>query len=167
MNRIENKKRIRNIALNGVMLALVVALQAVNLPNIITGIIVNAILVFILLFVGIRSALTLSLLTPLCGFITGHVNALLYPVIPAIILGNVLFVFIIYKLKEKSLWLKIFIPSFVKALIISAGGKALIYLFIPNEIEAFVLYSFLGIQFFTAVPGVLLGYKLSKSIKAN
>ena len=151
--------------LNGVMLALVVALQTVNLPNFITGIIVNAILVFILLFVGIRSALILSLLTPLCGFITGHVNALIYPVVPTIILGNVLFISIIYKLKEKSLWLQILIPSLVKALIIGIGGYVLVRLFIPNKIENFVLFSVLGIQFFTAVPGVLLGIKLSKSIK--
>ena len=165
MDKSDNRKKIRSIALNGVMLALVVALQAVGLPNIITGIIVNAILVFILLFVGIRSALTLSLLTPLCGFITGHVEPNMYPAVPAIIVGNVLFVSIFYKLKEKSLRLKMMVPAFVKALIIGAGGYVLVKIFAPAGIAKFYFFSSLGSQFITAVLGVLLGIKLSKSIK--
>ncbi len=167
MNRSENKKKIRNIALNGIILAIVVAFQAVNMPNPITGIIVNAILIFILFFVGIKSALILSFLTPLCGFITGHVLVFMYPVIPIIIIGNILFVITVYKLKEKSLWIKLFLPSLLKALIIGIGGYVLITIFAPDKIGEFILFSVLGIQFFTAVPGIWLGLKLFNSIKTN
>ena len=147
------------------MLAIIVAMQAVNMPNIITGVFVNAILIFVSLYVGMKSAVVLCLLSPFCGFITGHVPVVMYPVLPMIILGNLLLVFALSKLANKSLILRILIPAFIKALIIGIGGMILTHIFIPDKLNDFVLFTVLGIQFFTAVPGILLGIKLAEKFK--
>lgn len=162
---ISNKTKIRNIALNGIMLALIVALQATNLPNFITGIIVNGIIVFILLNIGLKSALVIGLLSPLFGFFTGHVPVFMYPVLPMIALGNNLFVIVLHRIVNSSIWLKMFLPAFIKALVIGLGGWLMVYYFIPNKIQDFIVLSILGIHFFTAVPGIGLGIMLSKRIK--
>ena len=165
MDKIENKNKIKSIALNGIMLALTVALQAVNLPNILTGVIVNSIFVFILFYVGIKSSIILCLLSPLFGFLTGHVPVFMYPVLPMIALGNTLLVVTLQKLEKKSKWLQLLLPALIKALVIGLGGLLMISIFIPDKIQNFIFLTVLGIQFFTAVPGIWLGIKLSKSIK--
>ena len=167
MNKNQNKTLIRNLTLNGIMLALIVAMQAVNLPNIVTGIIVNAILVFVSLYSGIKSAIILCLLSPFCGLLTGHVPIVMYPVLPMIAMGNTLLVAVLVKIDKKPMLLKIFIPAFIKATIIGFGGLALIHLFLPDKLANFLLFSVLGIQFFTAVPGIFLGIKLSDTCKKS
>lgn len=165
MDKIQNKNRIRNITLNGIMLAAIVAMQAANLPNLLTGVIVNCILVFVSIFIGLRSSVVLCMLSPFCGLITGHVPVVMFPVLPMIVLGNLLLVFVLSKLAKKSLILRILIPACIKALIIGIGGMLLVHVFIPDKLADFLLLSVLGIQFFTAVPGILLGIKLSEKFK--
>ena len=149
------------------MLAVIVAMQAVNLPNIITGVIVNGILVFVALFAGIKSAIVLCLLSPFCGFLTGHVPVLMYPVLPMIVLGNCILVILLSKLNNNSLAIKLLIPSLIKAIIIGAGGFVLVNIFLPDKLGNYLLFSVLGIQFFTAVPGIFLGVKLADSYNKN
>ena len=161
MTNIQDKQRIRSITLNGIMLAVIIALQAVNLPNILTGIIVNSILVFVSLFSGLKSAVVLCLLSPFCGFITGHVPMVMYPVLPMIALGNSLLVFVLSKLVKKNIFLQLLIPAFIKAVVIGIGGLILLHIFLPGELTKFIWFSVLGIQFFTAVPGIFIGIKLA------
>lgn len=165
MDKNQNKNRIRNITLNGIMLAVIVALQAVNLPNLLTGVIVNSILVFVSIHIGLKSAFVLCLLSPFCGFITGHVPILMYPVLPMIALGNLLLVIVLSKLAKSSMILRLLIPACIKALVIGVGGMLLINIFIPDKLSDFLLFTVLGIQFFTAVPGIFLGIKLAEKFK--
>ena len=149
------------------MLAVIMALQAANLPNLVTGVIVNSILVFVSSFSGMKSAVLLCLLSPFCGFLTGHVPVLMYPVLPMIVLGNIILVLLLFKLREKSMVTRLLIPALTKAVIIGAGGFALVNIFLPDKIANFLLFSVLGIQFFTAVPGVFLGLKLAEKCKKS
>ncbi len=165
MDKNQNKNRIRNITLNGLMLAVIVALQAVNLPNLLTGMIVNSILVFVSVFSGIKSAVLLCFLSPFCGFLTGHVPVLMSPVLPMIVIGNIILVLLLFKLREKAMITRLLIPALTKAVIIGAGGFILVNVFLPDEIGNFLLFSVLGIQFFTAVPGIFLGLKLAEKCK--
>ena len=165
MTNTQDKKRIRSITLNGIMLAVIIALQVVNIPKLLTGVIVNSILVFVSIYIGLKSAFVLCLLSPFCGFITGHVPILMYPVLPMIALGNLLLVIVLSKLAKRSLILRLLIPACIKALVIGVGGMLLINIFIPDKLSDFLLFTVLGIQFFTAVPGVFLGIKLAEKFK--
>ncbi len=167
MDTTDNKTKIKNLALNGIMLALIIAVQSVNLPNLITGIIINSILVFVSLFIGIKSAIILCLLSPFGGFITGHAPVVLFPVLPIIAIGNVLLVVFIKILSGKATGLKIIVPALIKALVIGFGGMLMIQIFKPEKIADYLLFMVLGIQFFTAIPGIWLGIKLSEKAKAN
>ena len=167
MDRTDNKNKIRNLALNGIMLALIVAVQSINLPNLITGVIINSILVFVSLFIGLKSAIVLCLLSPFGGFITGHAPTVLFPVLPVIAIGNVLLVVFVKTLSNKPIWLKIIVPALIKALVIGFVRMLMIQIFKPEKIADFILFMVLGIQFFTAVPGIWLGIKISEKAKEN
>ena len=89
----------------------------------------------------------------------------MYPVLPMIALGNLLLVIVLSKLAKRSLILRLLIPACIKALVIGVGGMLLINIFIPDKLSDFLLFTVLGIQFFTAVPGVFLGIKLAEKFK--
>ncbi len=164
MDNEDKKLKIRNLALNGVMLALILAFQMINLPNIITGVFVNAIFIFMTLYIGIWSAIVLCIISPVVALITGHVLAPMYPVLPIIALGNIVFIALYSKFKENKFWLRGIIPALVKAIIIGGAGWLIIHYFVP-ELTTWLVLPVLGIQFFTAVPGVWLGEKLKQKVK--
>lgn len=164
MKKSHNNSIIRNIALNGIMLALIIALQAVNLPNIITGILINSILIFITIFIGVKNSIILCLLSPFGALITGHLPPFMHPVLPAIALGNLVMIFVYNRIMNKPIILRILIPSIFKAVIIGVVGFILVHTFIPNKISNYFVFSILGFQFFTALPGIWLGIELSKKI---
>ncbi len=159
-----NKTNIRNLSLTGIMLAVILALQAINLPNIVTGIIVNSILIFVFLYIGLKQAIVLGVLTPFGGLITGHVIPVMFPIMPLIALGNYLMIILFNRLSNQNIGIKLFIPALIKAIVIGLGGMIAIRIFMPKNIPNFILISVLGIQFFTALPGIWLGIKLSKKI---
>lgn len=156
--------KIRIMALNGVMLALILAFQMINLPNIITGIFVNAIFIFMTLYAGIGSSIILCIISPFIALITGHVLAPMYPVLPIIALGNIVFIVLYSKFKENKFWLRGIMPALAKAIVISGAGWLIIHCFAP-ELTTWLALPVLGVQFFTAVPGVWLGEKLKQKVK--
>ena len=66
-------KKIQNITETAVMLALLIALQALTKPlgQIVTGSCVNAVLAVTALFVGLGGGLTVALISPVCAFALG------------------------------------------------------------------------------------------------
>ena len=46
-------------------------------------------------------------------------------------------------------------------------GMLMVQIFKPEKIADFILFMVLGIQFFTAVPGIWLGIKISEKAKEN
>ena len=164
MNKKENMNKIKIVALNGVVLAATIALQMINLPNIVTGVIVNSIFIFMTLHAGVRSSVVLCLLSPFGALISGHLAGPMYPVLPVIAIGNALMVILFSKFYNKSMWKRLLIPAFVKALFIGLIGLLAVNLFLPDKVANFILFGVLGIQFFTAVPGIWFGIKLNAVI---
>lgn len=165
MDKKNNKQTIRNIALQGIMLAAILALQLINLPNIITGVIVNSIFIFTALYIGTRGAVVLCLLSPLGGILSGHVPAFMYPTLPIIAIGNLLLVSLFSVLRNKKLWLKLFLPAFFKAVFIGLGGLVVMQLLVTDKVGNWLVFPVLGIQFFTAIPGIWLGITLFENLR--
>ena len=84
----------------------------------------------------------------------------MYPILPVIALGNVLLVVILKKIHNKATWMKLILPSLGKALLIGFGGTMVVKFFVPDNLANWLVLGVLGIQFFTAVPGIWLGIKL-------
>ena len=116
-------KKIFWITETAVMLALLVALQAITKPlgQLVTGSCVNAVLAITVLVAGLSSGITVAVISPICAFLLGIAPNFI-TVLP-IMLGNTCFVILLHCLLGKSmkpLWKQ---PL---ALISAAGAKFLV-----------------------------------------
>ena len=142
------RKNILWITQTAVMLALLVALQAVTKPlgQLVTGSCVNAILAICALLLGMSSGITVALVSPVCAFLLG-IAPNFVTVLP-IMLGNVSYVVLLRLIagKKNDLWRN---PV---ALIAAAGVKfGVLYLLVVRIICGFA-------------SGALLGKKLGETV---
>ena len=95
-------KYVRWITETAVMLALLVALQAVTKPlgQLVTGSCVNAVLAVSALVGGLASGLTVALISPVLAYLLGIAPQIL--TVPAIMVGNSLYVVLLWLLADKS-----------------------------------------------------------------
>ena len=89
-------KKVRWITETAVMLALLVALQAITKPlgQLVTGSCVNAILAVTGLVAGLSSGITVALISPVLAFLLGIAPQIL--TVPAIMVGNTVYVVLLY-----------------------------------------------------------------------
>ena len=95
-------KKIRWITETAVMLALLVSLQALTKPmgQLVTGSCVNAVLAVSALVGGLSCGLTVALISPVLAFLLGIAPRIL--TVPAIMVGNSVFVVLLSLLADKS-----------------------------------------------------------------
>ncbi len=143
------RKKLLWITETAVMLALLIALQAITKPmgQLVTGSCVNAVLAIGVLFAGMSSGITIAMVSPACAYLFG-IAPNFVTVLP-IMLGNVCFVVLLRLIAGKShkpIWRQ---PV---ALITAAGVKfAVLYLLVVKVI--------CGIA-----SGALLGKKLGEVV---
>ena len=89
-------RKTRWITETGIMLALLVILQAVtkSAGQLVTGSCVNAVLAVSVLVAGLPSGLTVALVSPFVAFLFG-IGPQLLPIVPAIALGNAVYVLVL------------------------------------------------------------------------
>jgi len=89
-------KKIRWITETAVMLALLVALQALSKPmgQFVTGSFVNAVLAVTVLVAGLYSGIAVALISPWLAYLLGIAPQIL--TVPAIMAGNTVFVLLLY-----------------------------------------------------------------------
>lgn len=94
-------KKIRWITETAVMLALLVTLQALtkSMGQLVTGSFVNAVLAITALFVGLSGGITVALISPVLAYLLGIAPQIL--TVPAIMLGNTVFVVLLHFLSGK------------------------------------------------------------------
>lgn len=96
------KNKTRWITETAIMLALLVILQAAtkSAGQLVTGSCVNAVLAGTVLLVGLSSGLTVALVSPFVAFLFG-IGPQLLPIVPAIALGNAVYVLVLNWLAGK------------------------------------------------------------------
>lgn len=89
------------IAETAVMLALLVALQAITKPmgQLVTGSFVNAVLAVTVLVAGLYSGITVAVISPVLAYLLGIAPQIL--TVPAIMVGNCVFVIVMYFIAGK------------------------------------------------------------------
>ena len=94
-------KKIRWITETAVMLALLVALQALTKPmgQLVTGSFVNAVLAVTVLVAGLYSGITVALISPVLAYLLGIAPQIL--TVPAIMVGNTVYVVLLYFIAGK------------------------------------------------------------------
>ena len=95
-------KKIRWITETAIMLALLVCLQALTKPmgQLVTGSCVNTVLAISALVGGLSSGLVVALISPVLAFLLGIAPQIL--TVPAIVVGNSVFVILLSLLADKS-----------------------------------------------------------------
>ena len=165
------KQRILWTTRTAVLLALLIALQAVTKPlgQLVTGSCVNLVLGVAALFGGVWCGAAVALLSPLFAFLLG-VGPAFPQLVPMIAAGNTVFVLLLHLLGQHAAekrWL---------AVILSAGGKFLsLYLLIvkltlpllglPEKQSAMLSASFAWPQLLTALIGGALAVLLCPVLK--
>ena len=126
------KKKTQWITETAVMLALLIALQALTKPlgQLVTGSCVNAVLAIVVLLIGMSSGITVAVISPICAYLLG-IAPNFVTVLP-IMIGNVCYVVLLRLIAGKShkpLWKQ---PV---ALISAAGVKfGVLYLLVVKVI---------------------------------
>ena len=110
-------KKLRFITETAVMLALLVALQALTKPmgQLVTGSCVNAVLAVTVLVAGIYSGITVALVSPVLAYLLGIAPQIL--TVPAIMVGNAVFVMALHFIAGKQILRQI------GAWLVAAGAK--------------------------------------------
>ena len=94
-------QKVRWITETAVMLALLVALQALTKPmgQLVTGSFVNAVLAITVLTAGLYSGITVAIISPVLAFLLGIAPQVL--AVPAIMVGNTVYVVLLYCIAGK------------------------------------------------------------------
>lgn len=102
------KKKTLWITQTAVMLALLIVLQWLTKPlgQIVTGSCVNAVLAVSVLLGGLWCGVTVAAVSPFCAFLLG-IGPQLFAMIPAIALGNAVYVVLLHLVCGESIWSKI------------------------------------------------------------
>ncbi len=117
----EGANAIRWITRTALLFALVLVVQMLGMPQILTGTLVNALLLLATSLVGITSGVVIGFFTPWVALSRGILPPLLAPMIPFIMGGNALLVVIF------ALWMrKKSLPYEVVGIVLGAGAKYLL-----------------------------------------
>ena len=137
----------------------------------VTGPIINAILIFTLFLVGVRSALVLCLIPSLMALSGGLLPAILAPVVPFIMISNVILVLSIdwvynrAKDPAKGYSLGVLIGAGLKFLFLLASVNFIGRLLIKQELVIKVAQMMSWPQFATAVTGGMIAWVALKWLK--
>lgn len=110
----KQKNQLRWITQTALMLALLIALQAITKPlgQLVTGSFVNAVLAVTVLIAGFGSGLTVAVISPVLAYLLGIAPQIL--TVPAIMVGNAVYVLLLHLLSSRRLlaWLTAAVAKF-------------------------------------------------------
>ena len=146
----------KKITLAAMMIALIVVVQQIGIQYIV-GPAVNGILVFSVMFLGLKYAIVVSLASPFLAHLFGIMPILL--VVPFIALSNMVYVIVLQYTYKTNIYVSILLAAFIKFLVLYLAVNYFIEVPSPVKIA-------LGTpQFYTALIGGIIGVLLAKRIK--
>ena len=137
----------------------------------ITGPIVNMALILSVFMVGIRGALLIGILPSTIALSTGLLPAVLAPMIPFIILSNIILVLVVDYIRrleiKNNYWSALVLGAGLKYLFLLLTSSIVIKLLLNVKVAPAVLNIMSWSQFFTAVIGGVLAFGVLKIIKLS
>ncbi len=160
-----SEKRVATAVQLLIMVALAALFPLFPLQQI-TGPLVNALLFVATIMLGVRNALLICFLPSIMAYSVGTLPFFMWPMIPVIILSNILLVLLFSKLQKKNYWLGVVVASFVKFVFIYSVATLLASEFIKNPMFVKVAGLMMGyMQLVSAVVGGIIAWVFLKSIK--
>lgn len=158
------KEIVVSLAQFSLFLSLMIATPALK-QQLLTGTIINALFFISVVLLGRRAALLLAFLPSVFALFFGLLPAVMAPVIPLIILGNMILILLFDFLRKKNFWL-----GFISAGLLKFGfltGFTLLFfgaIFkgqIPTAFQGMMAWP----QLFTVLAGGVLAHLLLKNFK--
>ncbi|MBT4210028.1 MAG: iron hydrogenase [Candidatus Komeilibacteria bacterium] len=131
----------------------------------VTGPIVNAMFLIAVVLLGSQNAIILALLPSTIALGVGLLPAVLAPMIPFIIISNVILILGFHLLRDKNFWLGIVVGSLLKFIFLWSTSFVVINLLLKQELATKVSAMMSWPQLATALIGGLLAYAFLKGIK--
>jgi hypothetical protein len=143
------------------VLTAVVTLAPLVKQQSITGPIVNAVLFASVVLLGIRKSWIVAVIPSLIALIVGLLPAVMAPMIPFIILGN-LFLMIAFDFLKRNYFLAVMVSSLLKFIFLYATSSMVIRLFMEGPVASKIAAAMSWPQLFTALAGGLIAYVFLK-----
>jgi hypothetical protein len=159
LEKIDGRRLLQTVALSFVIVFVPYFVH----NQIITGTIVNAVLIFSLLSFGFRQALVLCFVPGFLAFASGLLATAAYPILPFIMLSNVLLIAVFYFLFDScgtfwNYWKTLFVAAFLKFVFLYSASIFVTYLSTGSSYFIAFLSPFSFPQLATALSGGALAY---------
>jgi hypothetical protein len=147
------------------LLALALAVQAAGMQQLVTGPLINAILLLAAAFTGVGGGVLVALITPGAAFMTGIMR--LAPAVPVIMAGNaaLVTVFALFRHRLRGDWTDyaaVAAGAVVKYLVMTAGMKLIVAPQLP--VPAPAMLALTTMQLYTALLGGVLALAVLRAL---
>lgn len=130
-----------------------------------TGPIINALLFIAAIMLGVEKALFICLIPSVVAMSVGLLPIVLAPMVPFIMISNVLMVLVFNILKDRNYWVGIIASSFLKFVFLYSSSFLVINLVIRKELASNISLMMSWPQLLTALAGGVLAFIFLKIIK--
>jgi len=131
----------------------------------IVGSIVNAILFISVVLLGSRNAILVGILPSLVSLSVGLLPVVLAPMIPFIMVSNVLLILTFDFFRTKNYWLGIVVASILKFAFLLGSSSIVINLLLNKAVVSQVAMMLSWPQLFTAITGGLIAFLFLRAVK--
>jgi riboflavin transporter len=132
-----------------------------------TGPIVNAVLFISTVLLGLEKTLFICLIPSVIAMSVGLLPPVLAPMVPFIMISNVLMVFVFFYTKKINYWVGMVSASFVKFLFLYITSFAVVNLVVKKDLATAIVSMMSWPQLLTALAGGVLAYFFLKFIKKD
>ncbi|MFA5995722.1 MAG: hypothetical protein WCW27_02985 [Patescibacteria group bacterium] len=148
----------------GVIMAVMVIVPLFNF-QFITGPLVNACLLLIVMLAGLNQARFAALIPSIIALSVGLLPVALAPTIPYIMLANIIFVTVFDKMRVKNYWYGVIAASLAKFAFLAASSYIVGQLMFGQAIAAKATAMLSWPQLLTALGGGIIAYAILKALK--
>ena len=131
----------------------------------ITGVIVNAVLIITTVLIGFRSAFLVAVTPSIIAYSIGFSPSALLPMVPFIMVGNLILIFVFYFFYKKNYWLASATAAFLKFTFLFLTSRLIAVYFLPEAMATKISVMMGAPQFFTAIGGAVVAFIFLKFIK--
>ena len=124
----------------------------------IAGPVINAILFISVMLLGVQNAILIGLIPSLIALSVGLLPSILAPMIPFIMMGNVILIMVFNYFKERSFWMGMVSSSILKFVFLFSSSSIVINLLSSKEIASRIAMTMGWLQLLTALAGGLIAY---------
>lgn len=131
----------------------------------VTGTIVNAALIIAVVILGKKEAIAIGLFPSLISIVTGLLVPATVPLVPFIILSNMILILVFDILRDRGYWKGIVWGSILKFSFLYISGIILIKIFESDSLSRIIALMFSWQQLLTALTGGIVAYATLKILR--